>query len=87
MFGAPPDGTMVTKADVIARALHALGRPAEAVMVGDRYHDAHGAAAHHLKFLGAGWGYASPGELEEAGAVSVITSPELLPSAVASLLD
>jgi phosphoglycolate phosphatase len=86
VFGAPPDGAMATKAEIIARALFTLGGPTRAVMLGDRHHDVHGAAANGLPCLGAGWGYASPGELEDAGAVAVVPSPAFLPAAVESLL-
>ena len=63
-----------TKAAVVGEALRRLGSPAgpgSVVMVGDRLHDVVGARTHGLDCLGAGWGYAAPGELEEAGAVAV----------------
>ncbi len=79
VFGAPLDEGTSTKADVIAKALAALGRTSPvdhtqgpAVMVGDREHDVHGAAAHGIDCLGVTWGYAGPGELEAAGAVSLV---------------
>ncbi|MEK8227193.1 HAD hydrolase-like protein [Oerskovia sp. M15] len=43
-------------------------------MVGDREHDVLGAAAHGIGCLGVAWGYAVPGELEEAGALAVVSS-------------
>jgi phosphoglycolate phosphatase len=64
------DGQRPTKAAVVGEALRRLGNP-RAVMVGDRLHDVVGAREHGLDCLGAGWGYAAPGELEEAGAVAV----------------
>ena len=60
-----------TKADVVGEALRRLGDPEPTIMVGDRLHDVVGARTHGLGCLGAGWGYAAPGELEEAGAVAV----------------
>jgi phosphoglycolate phosphatase len=65
-----------TKADVVGEALrrlgdHGPGDPRTTVMVGDRLHDVVGSRVHGLDCLGAGWGYAAPGELEEAGAVAV----------------
>jgi phosphoglycolate phosphatase len=60
-----------TKADVVGEALRRIGQQASAVMVGDRMHDVVGARKHGLDCLGAGWGYAAPGELEEAGAAAV----------------
>jgi phosphoglycolate phosphatase len=65
------DGGRPTKADVVGEALRRLGTPGATLMVGDRSHDVVGARAHGLDCLGAGWGYAAAGELEEAGAVGV----------------
>lgn len=65
------EGDRPTKADVVGEALRRLGGPASVVMVGDRLHDVVGARTHGLDCLGAGWGYAAPGELGEAGAVAV----------------
>ncbi|WP_034648375.1 HAD hydrolase-like protein [Cellulomonas sp. HZM] len=91
VFGAPLDESG-TKATVIAEALASCGSvgdafdPARAVMVGDREHDVHGAAAHGIRCVGAAWGYAPSGELEEAGAVTVAGTPTELPTVVAALL-
>ena len=75
--GATLDGTVARKADVIARALEAVGAAAgpDVVMVGDRAHDALGAAEHGLTCVGVEWGYAEPGELEAAGAIAVVATP------------
>ncbi|WP_336707025.1 HAD hydrolase-like protein [Oerskovia sp. USHLN155] len=83
VYGATLDGTRGSKADVIAHALAATS-PADAppreeiVMVGDREHDVLGAAAHGIGCLGVSWGYAAPGELEEAGALRVVTTTDEL---------
>lgn len=87
VFGAPPDDEPSSKATVIAEALASLGPggfdPARTLMVGDREHDVLGAQVHGIETLGAGWGYARPGELEEAGAVAVLGDPaDLLAAAV-----
>ncbi|MGP7960524.1 HAD hydrolase-like protein [Sanguibacter sp. A247] len=77
VFGATLDETSrATKAAVVGYALAELGvDPAaarsDAIMVGDRSHDVHGAAEHGLATIGVAWGYADPGELESAGAVAV----------------
>ena len=76
------DATRPTKADVVGEALQRLGRPTDAIMVGDRLHDVEGARAYGLDCLGAGWGYAAPGELAEAGAVAVLRDPDALASAL-----
>jgi phosphoglycolate phosphatase len=65
------DGARPTKSDVVGEALRRIGRPSTTVMVGDRLHDVVGARTHDIDCLGAGWGYAAPGELEEAGAAAV----------------
>lgn len=65
------------KAGTVARALEGLGLAsgAGAVLVGDREHDVAGGHAHGLRVIGAGWGYAAPGELEAAGADVIATEP------------
>ncbi|WP_425471239.1 HAD hydrolase-like protein [Xylanimonas allomyrinae] len=94
VFGAPLD-EQATKADVIAKALAALGRtPADGpapglgrvLMVGDREHDVVGARAHDIGCLGVSWGYAHPGELEAAGALAVVDDVAALENAVLSLV-
>lgn len=68
-----------TKGAVVAEALRRLGHPAgadEPLMVGDRLHDVEGAAEHGLRCVGAGWGYAEPGELEAAGAATVYATAD-----------
>ena len=54
----------------------------EIVMVGDREHDVLGAAAHGIGCLGVSWGYAVPGELEDAGALRVVASTDELARAL-----
>jgi phosphoglycolate phosphatase len=76
------DAARPTKADVVGEALRRLGGPDDAIMVGDRLHDVEGARAHGLDCLGVGWGYAAPGELEEAGAVAVLPDPAALGAAL-----
>jgi phosphoglycolate phosphatase len=85
VFGAPLDeGT--SKGDIIARAVatSAAGLAAGSLlMVGDREHDVHGALENGLRAVGVRWGYAQPGELERAGATTVVEHPdELVPTAL-----
>ncbi|MHA7286108.1 HAD hydrolase-like protein [Arthrobacter sp. MDT3-44] len=49
-----------------------------AVMVGDRRHDVEGARANGLACVGVAWGFAAPGELEDAGAAAVVRSADEL---------
>jgi phosphoglycolate phosphatase len=76
------DAARPTKADVVGEVLHRLGGPTDAIMVGDRLHDVEGARVHGLDCLGVGWGYAAPGELEEAGALAILPDPEALGAAL-----
>ncbi len=71
--GATPDPAC-TKATVICDALARLAaldrdvsRP---VLVGDRRWDIEGGALAGVPVIGAGWGYATPGELDSAWAVA-----------------
>ena len=76
---AAPDG----KRSIIRAALdrHA-GSYDHAVMIGDRRHDVEGAHANGLDCIGVSWGFAAPGELEEAGAAVVVDTAGQLVDAV-----
>jgi len=89
VFGAPLDDGVSTKAAVIAKALGALGRACPVddadgpvLMVGDREHDVHGAAAHGIACIGVTWGYAAAGELDGAGAIALVDDVAGLTDAV-----
>ncbi|WP_318842894.1 HAD hydrolase-like protein [Myceligenerans pegani] len=79
VFGPAMEGAgeHAGKEKVVARALAASGGDqagASAVMVGDREHDVHAAAANGIATIGVTWGYGEPGELEQAGAAAVVGS-------------
>ena len=80
--GSPPDGDW-EKVDVIRETMRRLGLSdadkASILMVGDRKFDVLGAKACGIDCVGVEFfGYAAPGELEEAGAVAVVkTAVEL----------
>lgn len=78
------DGSLPTKALVIAKVLDRLGRPAPStvLMVGDRSHDVAGAREHGIACVGAGWGYGLDGELAGAGAQPICAKPGELPTAL-----
>ena len=88
--GASLDQSRVSKADVI-RAL--TGRLAErdgispdeicreAVMIGDRRHDAEGAALCGIPAVGVLWGYGSEEELRTAGCRTILRTPDEIRSA------
>lgn len=71
------DGSLRTKALVIGSVLERLGDPdpAAVVMVGDRSHDILGARAHGVDCIAVTWGYALPGELEDARPAHICTTP------------
>lgn len=87
--GASLDGVRSTKADVVAYALETVagserGLPdlARVTMVGDREHDVLGARAHGIETIAVGWGYAPPGELDEAAPAAVVRTPAELVSLI-----
>lgn len=78
--GASEDEVRSAKADVVEEALARLvafgadtSRP---IMVGDRSHDVHGAAAHDVPTIFVEWGYGTPAE--QVGAVAVASDAEEL---------
>ena len=66
-----------TKEDVIAYVLkaNAIRDPENAVMVGDRMWDIRAGRMLGLQTVGVSYGYADPGELEEAGADFIADTP------------
>lgn len=86
VVGPDSDHRLVDKSSVIANALSKAAYNPEhgdrAVMVGDRWTDANGAAKNGLETIGAGWGYSEPSELEEHGVKVVVNQPIDLPAAV-----
>ncbi|SDW55582.1 phosphoglycolate phosphatase [Arthrobacter sp. cf158] len=61
------------KVEIVGAALADL-HSQPAVMVGDRHQDVAGAMANGLDCIGVTWGFAPDGELEEAGAVAVVST-------------
>ena len=78
--GASEDEVRSAKADVVAEALlrfEAAGVDiSNPVLVGDREHDVHGAAAHGVPTIYVRWGYGSPAE--EVGSIAVVNDPHEL---------
>ncbi len=74
--GASRDRSRHQKHEVIAHVLEELGATHDQiVMVGDRVYDVEGARHCGVPCVGVRWGYAEPGELEEAGAVAIAEQP------------
>ena len=82
LVGSPPEGDW-EKADMIRAVMGKLGLTendaSQVLMVGDRKFDVLGAATCGVDCAGVEFfGYAPEGELEEAGAVAVVSTPEEL---------
>lgn len=73
VLGSEFDGTRGQKWEVITDLLARFGRDG-AVMIGDRDNDVRGAKRCDIPCIGVSWGYAEPGELENAGAIVVVNS-------------
>ena len=75
--GSRDDGTRKEKPDLIPYALHTLGDvpPDRAVMVGDTYFDARGAAQCGVDFIGVLYGYGTRETMEASGAAAFAASP------------
>ncbi|WP_422936473.1 HAD hydrolase-like protein [Sinomonas sp. P47F7] len=91
IHGAPDDETLPPltdgKASIVAAALtvnHAAG--SRAVMIGDRRHDAAGAAANGIPCIGVRWGFAEPGELEALDLAARVANTREAGDAVERLL-
>ncbi len=82
VVGSELDGTRSKKEEVVKEALKQLfgesDMRSKTVMVGDRRFDIEGAKAFHIASIGVEYGYALPGELEEAGADMIAASVEEL---------
>lgn len=74
------DSSRSQKADVIRHALHLCGNPAPetVVMIGDRWHDIHGAQENGIQSIGVLYGYGDRPELEQAGADVIVESVKRL---------
>lgn len=82
VYGSELDGTNTDKRDLLAVALADSGvASSEATLIGDRAHDAIGAAHNAIDFLGVLYGYGSREELEDEGATRFVHEPaELVPA-------
>ena len=77
--GSGDSGNNNAKWQVIERCLQALGAaPKESILVGDTKYDVAGAHRVGLPCVGVRWGYAAPGELEEAGADEIVENCDAL---------
>lgn len=83
VYGAELDGTRSDKAELLAYLLKKERlSPERAVMIGDRKHDAIGAHACGIPFIGVAYGFGTMQELIEHQAIAVARTPSELPRLV-----
>jgi phosphoglycolate phosphatase len=76
VYGSELNGVRSDKGELIAYILAREGCGTSAtVMIGDREHDMIGARKNGTEGIGVLWGYGSPEELRNAGAVCCVESP------------
>ncbi len=76
IYGSGLDGQHEIKRDLIAFVLNDAGlNQAQTMMVGDRFHDIHGAIHNRVYPVGVLWGYGSKSELQDAGARHLLDKP------------
>ena len=82
--GATLDGTVSSKAQVVARALDMLDVTDRnrAVLVGDRLHDVEGAHANGVRCIGVTFGFGGHQELQNAGADKIVSTMQELQTAL-----
>lgn len=79
IYGSEFDGTRANKRELLRFLFATEGLdPADSVIVGDREHDAIGAAAVGMATIGVRWGYGSDAELTAAGAAAIVGTPDEL---------
>lgn len=81
VVGSELDGSREKKEDIVTEVLRQFAKggaadPSEVVMIGDRKYDVEGAIAAGTHHIGVGYGYASAGELQEAGAEIIVKDVE-----------
>ena len=76
--GASLDGSLGPKTEIVSRARSLLAPHEPGWMVGDRRFDVLAARACGLPCAGVTWGYGTLAELDAAGALAVVATPEAL---------
>lgn len=76
IVGSTPGINNEKKWQMVKRAMElADADPESTVLIGDTKYDAIGAARCGIPCIGVAWGYAAPGELEEAGVIRIARDP------------
>ena len=87
VHGSALDGSRADKGELIRHILTIEQLdPQRTVMIGDRLHDAHGAARNDVRAIGVLWGFGDSVELEGAGAARIATTPAELPDMVGGII-
>jgi phosphoglycolate phosphatase len=87
VHGSALDGSRADKGELIRHILETERLdPRQTVMIGDRLHDALGAAMNDVRTIGVLWGFGDREELEGAGAAGIVESPDELPEMVSGML-
>ena len=88
VHGSELDGRRTDKGDLIAHVLvQERLEPSRVVMVGDREHDAIGAARCAVRFVGVSYGYGTEAELRAQGVTTLASSPRDILSLVEALFE
>jgi len=87
VVGSERDGAGAEKPVVMRSVFEQLAiiDPGAVVMIGDREHDGHGAAALGTHFIGVSWGFGDREELQAAGAFQIADHPSEIEAFVASI--
>ena len=84
-FGSNLDGSLSDKSELLALALKSTGYlGADCLMIGDRVHDAQGAASNGMDFIGALYGYGNVQEYQQCGFSRWVKNPVDLLSMIGS---
>jgi len=87
VVGSERDGPGAEKPVVMGSVFEqlAIAEPDSVVMIGDREHDGHGAAALGTHFIGVSWGFGDHEELLAAGASRIADHPSEIDAIVSSI--
>jgi phosphoglycolate phosphatase len=87
VVGSERDGPGAEKPVVMGSVFEqlAIAEPNSVVMIGDREHDGHGAAALGTHFIGVSWGFGDHEELLAAGASQIADHPSEIEAIVSSI--
>lgn len=84
--GSRMDGTMISKSELISHIIEQTDSdPGATVMTGDRVYDIEGARSNDIIPVGVKYGYAEPGEMEEAKPAYIVNDVAELASLLYSL--